>query len=134
CEVTVTDAGHTVRLLSADGSLLNDDSASEYLPYIDRLSDDHLRQLHRDMVVARRFDQEATNLQRQGQLALWPPSLGQEAAQVGSARATRSQDHIFPSYREHATAMIRGVDAIDLIRLMRGTTSGGWDPAEHNNF
>ena len=42
------------------------------------------------MVVIRAFDQQATNLQRQGQLALWPPSFGQEAAQVGSARAARA--------------------------------------------
>jgi 2-oxoisovalerate dehydrogenase E1 component alpha subunit len=130
----VTEIAQTVRLLSTDGVLQTDDVAAEYLPYIERLSDEHLRQLHRDMVVIRRFDVEATNLQRQGQLALWPPSLGQEAAQVGSARATRSQDHIFPSYREHAIAMIRGVDVIDIIRLMRGATHGGWNPAEHNNF
>jgi TPP-dependent pyruvate/acetoin dehydrogenase alpha subunit len=38
------------------------------------------------MVVVRAFDRQATNLQRQGQLALWPPSFGQEAAQVGSVR------------------------------------------------
>ena len=53
------------------------------------------------MAVIRAFDVQATNLQRQGQLALWPPSFGQEAAQVGSARAARPQDHLFPSYREH---------------------------------
>ena len=32
---------------------------------------------YRDMVMVCAFDQQATNLQRQGQLALWPPSLGQ---------------------------------------------------------
>ena len=68
------------------------------------------------MFVIRAFDQQATNLQRQGQLALWPPSFGQEAAQVGSARAARPQDHLFPSYREHVVCTIRGVDPVDIIR------------------
>ncbi len=62
------------------------------------------------MVVVRRFDIEAGNLQRQGQLALWIPSLGQEGAQVGSGYAARAQDHIFPAYREHAVGRIRGLD------------------------
>ncbi len=130
----MTTAAQTVRLLSPEGVLQTDEVAAEYLPYVERLSDEQLRQLHQDMVTIRRFDLEATNLQRQGQLALWPPSQGQEAAQVGSARATRPQDHIFPSYREHAVAMIRGVDVVDIVRLMRGVTHGGWDPSAHNNF
>ena len=123
-----------VQLLSTEGTLQRNDTAAEYLPYIEALSDDLLRQLYRDMVITRRFDLEATNLQRQGQLALWPPSHGQEAAQVGSARAARAQDHLFPSYREHSIGMIRGVDVVDIVRLMRGVTNGGWDPAECGNF
>lgn len=124
----------TLQLLSPAGSIVESDSAAEYLPYIDALDDAQLREFHRVMVVTRAFDLEATNLQRQGQMGLWVPSLGQEAAQVGSAFATRSQDHIFPSYREHSVAIIRGVDAIDIIRMLRGLTHGGWDSAEHNNF
>ncbi|MET4782844.1 thiamine pyrophosphate-dependent dehydrogenase E1 component subunit alpha [Glaciihabitans sp. UYNi722] len=124
----------TVQLLSADGVLQTDDTAAEYLPYIDALADDDLRQFHRDMVITRRFDLEATNLQRQGQLALWPPSHGQEAAQVGSGRATRAQDHIFPSYREHSVGLVRGLDVLDIIGLMRGVSNGGWNPATNNNF
>jgi pyruvate dehydrogenase E1 component alpha subunit len=130
----VAETVRTVQLLSADGVLQTDDTAAEYLPYVDALSDDELRQFHRDMVITRRFDLEATNLQRQGQLALWPPSHGQEAAQVGSARATRAQDHIFPSYREHSVGMIRGLDILDIITLMRGVSNGGWNPKTNNNF
>src|SRR5690606_33935023 len=89
--------------------------------------------MYRDMAVIRAFDQQATMLQRQGQLALWPPSLGQEAAQVGSARAARAQDTIFPSYREHVVAKIRGVDPVSILGLMRGTTHGGWDPEDPGN-
>jgi pyruvate dehydrogenase E1 component alpha subunit len=46
----------------------------------------------------------------------------------------RPQDHVFPSYREHAVGIIRGIDAIDIVRLFRGLTHGGWVAAEHGNF
>ena len=101
---------------------------TEVVPLEDRIG------FLRDMVTTRRFDVGAANLQRQGHLALWVPSYGQEAAQVGSARAARAQDTIFPSYREHAVARIRGLDPIAIIRLLRGLTHGGWDPAENGNL
>ena len=124
----------TVQLLSTEGTLVDSDAAAEYLPYIEKLSDDQLRDFHRQMVVIRRFDIDAANLQRQGQLAMWIPSLGQEAAQVGSGFAARPQDHIVPSYREHVVARMRGVDLMRIIEMLRGLSHGGWDPKEHNNF
>lgn len=87
-----------------------------------------LARLHRDMTVIRRLDTEATHLQRQGELALWPPLLGQEASQVGSALALRGDDFVFPSYRENGVALLRGVEALDLLRVWRGSTFSGWDP------
>ena len=42
------------------------------------------------MVLVRRVDAEGTALQRQGELGLWAPLLGQEAAQIGSGRAMRA--------------------------------------------
>ena len=122
-----------VRVLAADGRLTPTPAAEPYLAAVEALTDAELEQFYRDMVVIRAFDQQATNLQRQGQLALWPPSLGQEAAQVGSARAARPQDHVFPAYREHVVCRIRGVDPMDIIRLMRGMTHGGWDPFDPKN-
>lgn len=83
--------------------------------------------LLRDMVLARRFDAEGTSLQRQGELGLWPPLLGQEAAQAGSGRAIRDSDMVFPTYREHGVAMIRGVPAAGILGLFRGTSTGAWD-------
>ncbi len=124
----------TIQLLSPEGSLIASDASAEYLPYIEALNDEQLREFHRQMVVIRRFDNEATNLQRQGQMGLWVPSVGQEGAQVGSGFAAKKQDHIFPAYREHAIARIRGVDVLDIVRLLRGTTHGGWNPADHGNF
>ena len=127
------DAPELVRVLAADGSLAPTPAAEPYLGIIDGLADADLEGFYRDMFVIRAFDQQATNLQRQGQLALWPPSFGQEAAQVGSARAARAQDHLFPSYREHVVCTIRGVDPVDIIRLMRGLTHGGWNPWDPKN-
>jgi pyruvate dehydrogenase E1 component alpha subunit len=87
-----------------------------------------------DMVNTRAFDVAAANLQRQGHLGMWVPSYGQEAAQVGSARATRAQDSVFPAYREHAVAMVRGLDPVKILQMFRGTTHGGWKPEENGNF
>ena len=76
--------------------------------------------VYRDLVLIRRFDTEATALQRQGELGLWASLLGQEAAQVGSGRALRPQDYAFPTYREHGVAWCRGVDPVNLLGMFRG--------------
>lgn len=129
---------------AADGPLTDDGLVQLLTPAGDRvphpeydawaadLDGDRLRAMYRDMVLTRRFDTEATSLQRQGELALFAQSLGQEAAQVGSGHALRPQDHVFPSYREHGVAQARGLEMSDLLRLFRGVDHGGWDPADHN--
>jgi 2-oxoisovalerate dehydrogenase E1 component alpha subunit len=89
---------------------------------------EELRGLYRDMVLVRRADREANALQRQGQLGIWVPLLGQEAAQIGSGRAMRPQDMAFPSYREHGVAWCKGIRPIDLLGIFRGTDHGSWDP------
>ncbi|MGI9084208.1 MAG: pyruvate dehydrogenase (acetyl-transferring) E1 component subunit alpha [Aeromicrobium sp.] len=93
--------------------------------------DASIRGLYRDLVLSRRIDIEAFALQRHGEIGLWPPALGQEAAQVGSARALRPQDFAFGTYREHGVAWCRGIDPGLLLGLYRGVELGGWDPAEH---
>lgn len=93
---------------------------------------DLARSLYRDMAIARRLDREALALQRQGELGLWLQSWGQEAAQVGSIRALSPRDWVFPSYREHAAAIVRGVTPAELLSQWRGATHAGWDPADHN--
>ena len=114
-----------VQLLSPDGVRTGD---PEYDPWVADLTDEQLISLYQDMVVVRRLDIEATALQRQGQLGLWPPLLGQEAAQIGSARALRHDDFVFSSYRENGVAYCRGVTPTDLMRVWRGTAASGWDP------
>lgn len=88
------------------------------------------KNLHTDMVLARRLDHEALALQRQGELHLWIMAWGQEAAQVGSIRALRATDHVFPSYREHAVLLCRGISPADILRQWRGATHSGWNPAD----
>ncbi|CAN5279616.1 pyruvate dehydrogenase (acetyl-transferring) E1 component subunit alpha [soil metagenome] len=130
----MTKSPAPLQLLGPDGKLKRSAATEQYHQVIDALDEASLRRFYRDMVVIRRFDEEAANLQRQGELGLWIPSIGQEAAQVGSAHASRAQDHVFPAYREHSVAMVRGVDLLDILRLLRGLTHGGWNPAEHGNF
>jgi pyruvate dehydrogenase E1 component alpha subunit len=99
-----------------------------YSPLISDVFAPELFSLYRDMVVVRRIDGEATALQRQGELALWVPLYGQEAAQVGSVRAVGADDFIFPSYRDHGVVYCRGADVGDLLPQWRGTGLAGWSP------
>lgn len=108
-----------VRILAPDGSV--DREAREALD----LKDEDLRELYRLMVVTRRVDLEATALQRQGELAVYPPALGQEAAQVGSGYALGEEDFVFPSYREVGVAATRGLDLVEYMHFHRGTWHGG---------
>ncbi|WP_443208694.1 pyruvate dehydrogenase (acetyl-transferring) E1 component subunit alpha [Rhodococcus rhodochrous] len=121
----VVPTAYPVQLIQPDGRRVLD---TEYGPLVADVGPDELRGLYRDMVVARRIDAEATALQRQGELGLWAPLQGQEAAQVGSARALAPDDYVFTSYREHAVALCRGVDPADMTRLWRGCGLSGWDP------
>ncbi|MBP2583286.1 pyruvate dehydrogenase E1 component alpha subunit [Streptomyces sp. PvR006] len=116
-----------VQLLTPEGERV------QHPDYDIDLSAEELRGLYRDMVLTRRFDAEATSLQRQGELGLWASLLGQEAAQIGSGRALRDDDYVFPTYREHGVAWVRGVDPTNLLGMFRGVNHGGWDP-NSNNF
>jgi 2-oxoisovalerate dehydrogenase E1 component alpha subunit len=127
-----------LQVLASDGTMARGLTATiagehvDFSPYLAADDAGHLRSLYRDMFLIRRFDQESTALQRQGQLALWVPLTGQEAAQIGSGRALAPQDYAFPTYREHGVALTRGVELSDILRLFRGVTNGGWDPRERN--
>ncbi len=110
-----------VQLLTPEGLRV------EHEDYAFTGDDEQVRVLYRDMVLSRRVDAEATALQRQGELGVWASSLGQEAAQVGSGHAMRPQDFVFPTYREHGVAWVRGVDPLRLLAMFRGVDHGGWD-------
>jgi len=114
-----------VHLLDPDGTLHEDPEHPV------GLDDDALLEMHRTMIITRRVDREAINLQRQGQLGVYASCLGQEAAQVASAWALKDEDWIFPSYRELGAAIVRDVDPADLLHLFRGTWLSDHDPYEH---
>ncbi|MGO3146994.1 MAG: thiamine pyrophosphate-dependent enzyme [Leucobacter sp.] len=116
-----------IRFLDVDGRYAPSDTAAEYASELEGVGLEEIKQWYRDMFDTRAFDTEATHLQRQGQLALWAPSVGQEGCQVGLAHAAEPQDHIFPAYREHTIARVRGVDFVSIAMLFRGFTHGGWD-------
>ena len=89
-----------------------------------------LRDLYRHLIVARRIDEEAVALQRQGALPGYAPSKGQEAAQVGSAAALDlTRDFAFPTYRDLGAAVAMGVDLVGYLATHLGTWHGGlYDP------
>lgn len=105
---------------------------TSFSPYVNELTGEDLKDMYRTMALTRRFDDEMTALQRQGQLALWVPSRGQEAAQVASARALAANDYIFPSYRDHGVLLERGITPEEITPLFRGSGTLGWDAQKHN--
>jgi 2-oxoisovalerate dehydrogenase E1 component alpha subunit len=119
-----------VQLLNHEGEFAPSPDTKMYEEIIRGLKQDDFLKFYRDMARIRRFDNEATALQRQGQLGLWVPAVGQEAAQIGSGYAVGPNDHIFPSYREHGVAITHGVDLISMIKMFRGVNHGGWNPHE----
>ncbi|GAA1849167.1 pyruvate dehydrogenase (acetyl-transferring) E1 component subunit alpha [Asanoa iriomotensis] len=122
--------GELVQLLTPEGERIESVTGSDGTVYRADFTDEEYRGLYRDLVIVRKLDAEATALQRQGELGIWASLLGQEAAQVGSGRALRSQDMAFPTYREHGVLYCRGIDPIMPLGLFRGVDQGGWDPNE----
>jgi 2-oxoisovalerate dehydrogenase E1 component alpha subunit len=92
------------------------------------LDADLLRKLYGQLVRGRRFNEQATALTKQGRLAVYPSSTGQEAAEVAAALALREQDWLFPSYRDTLAAVARGLDPVAVLSLLRGDWHSGYDP------
>ncbi|MEU9132541.1 thiamine pyrophosphate-dependent enzyme [Kitasatospora sp. NPDC048540] len=84
--------------------------------------------MYQAMVVGRAFNQQATAFSRQGRIAVYPSSRGQEACQVGSVHAVRPTDWLFPTYRESVALLTRGIDPVQVLTLFRGDQHCGYDP------
>ncbi|WP_020385438.1 thiamine pyrophosphate-dependent enzyme [Kribbella catacumbae] len=84
------------------------------------------------LVVGRRINDQASALVRQGRLAVYPSSHGQEACQVAATMVLGEQDWLFPTYRDTVSIVSRGVDPIETLTLLRGDWHSGYDPYEHN--
>ncbi|MFE4725534.1 pyruvate dehydrogenase (acetyl-transferring) E1 component subunit alpha [Microbacterium sp. NPDC056736] len=124
-----TDIDDVARLLTPDGERIADPELDRWVADVDAAA---LRGLYRDMVLLRRIDTEGVALQRQGQLALWPPCQGQEATQIGTARALRADDFAFPSYRETGVVYARGGKPSDFVLAWRGEEHSTYNPYELN--
>ncbi|KKD09703.1 pyruvate dehydrogenase (acetyl-transferring) E1 component subunit alpha [Streptomyces sp. WM6386] len=90
-----------------------------------------LRRLYAELVRGRRYNTQATALTKQGRLAVYPSSTGQEACEVAAALVLEDRDWLFPSYRDTLAAVARGLDPVQALTLLRGDWHTGYDPREH---
>ena len=111
-----------VRYLAEDGTTV-DGLAGYTQPAVEEL-----REAHRRMVVGRRFDTQATALTKQGRLAVYPSSRGQEACQIAAGMVLREDDWLFPTYRDSMAMVSRGMDPVEVLTLLRGDAHCGYDP------
>jgi 2-oxoisovalerate dehydrogenase E1 component alpha subunit len=109
-----------VRLVDASGAIHSDPVYA--MPDQQRLLDGY-----RDLVIGRRVNDQANALVRQGRMAVYPSSQGQEACQVAAAMALGEQDWLFPTYRETVTLMTLGMSGGDALLMLRGEWHGGYD-------
>lgn len=116
-------AAATVRVLDARGGLV--DGA-------DRPDSTALLAGYRQLVRGRRFNEQAGALVRQGRLAVYPSSRGQEACQVACAAALSEGDWLFPTYRDAVAIATRGVDPVEVLSMLKGDWHCGYDPAHHH--
>ncbi|MCL9816131.1 pyruvate dehydrogenase (acetyl-transferring) E1 component subunit alpha [Natronocalculus amylovorans] len=119
------DPGDLVQVLDEDGTVVGDEPD---------LDDATILDIYRDMVLARHFDQRAVSLQRQGRMGTYPPLSGQEGAQIASAHALDEQDWMFPSYREHGAAVVRGLPLKQTLLYWMGHEEGNAVAEDANIF
>lgn len=88
------------------------------------LDDDFLLELHRVMLLSRRFDDRRLQWQRSGRIGTFAPVKGQEAAQIGPVAALRDADWFVPSFRETAAATWRGAPLASFVLFDAGFNEG----------
>lgn len=125
-------ARHQIQMVDPDGRL-NPESEQgtepghEYpLP-----ADSELLAAYEQLVVGRRVNDQNSALVRQGRMAVYPSSHGQEACQVAAALCLSEGDWLFPTYRDAVAVMTRGVDPVQAMTIFRGDWHSGYDPAKH---
>ncbi|MDR6613856.1 pyruvate dehydrogenase (acetyl-transferring) E1 component subunit alpha [Leifsonia sp. 1010] len=118
-----------LRLIDQDGSA---DLSGHAALAPERVPDqDTLRDGYRRLVLARRLNDQADALVRQGRLAVYPSSHGQEACEIAAAMVLGEQDWLFPTYRDTVAVIARGVDPFEAFVLLRGDWHSGYDPNRH---
>lgn len=106
-----------VSILDQDGNV-----DTELEPELD---DQFLLDLHRWMLLGRRFDERMLRLQRQGRIGTFAPIKGQEASNVGAAATLRDSDWMVVAFRESAAEMVRGRSMVDALLYFGGYNEGG---------
>jgi pyruvate dehydrogenase E1 component alpha subunit len=119
----VLPAEHDVRRIIGDGEEVADGE-------VEGLDDAALLHLYRGMVLLRTYDERSLVYHRQGRIGTYAIFWGHEAIQVGSALALADEDWIFPSYRESAIGLLRGMPPETVLAWWRGHPAGWWDPRE----
>ncbi|MDZ7702133.1 MAG: thiamine pyrophosphate-dependent dehydrogenase E1 component subunit alpha [Halobacteriales archaeon] len=114
-----------VRVLDVDGRPLPGATVPD-------LSEDRLLAMYEDLRLARRFDERAVNLQRQGRIASYAPMAGQDGSQVASSHALADADWLFPTYREHAAKHVHGVELSSILSPLMGHRVGYAVPDDVN--
>lgn len=127
-------AEETIATFSVQRLSILDENGTVDAALMPRLTDAEIRRLYDLMVLARTFDQQAVNLQREGRLGTYPPLIGQEATQIGSAFALQAADWVFPSFREMGVHLTLGYPADRLLRYWAGDEEGQSPPEQLNIF
>jgi len=113
-----------VQLIDADGTVVADETYA--MPSIETLL-----AAYRGLVDGRRINDQAGALVRQGRLAVYPSSHGQEACQIGAALAIAAEDWLFPTYRDSVAVIARGVAPAEAMVLLKGDWHSGYDVRAH---
>ncbi len=114
-----------VRRVIGDGEAVPDGE-------VDGLGADELLALYRGLVLLRTYDERSLVYHRQGRIGTYAIFWNHEAMQVGSALALEERDWLFPSYRESAIGLLRGMRASTVLSWWRGHPAGWWNPEEYN--
>ena len=96
------------------------------------LAESDLLELYRRLVLLRTYDERSVVYHRQGRIGTYAIFWNHEAIQVGATYPLRDEDWIFPSYRESAIGLVRGMPVQTVLQWWRGHPSGWWSPAEWN--
>lgn len=88
------------------------------------LDDDLLIEMHRVMLLSRRFDDRRLRWQRSGRIGTFAPVKGQEAAQIGAVAPLEDNDWMVPSFRETAAATWRGAPLSSFVLFDAGFNEG----------
>src|ERR671924_1500593 len=98
---------------------------------VDGLGEQELLGLYRSVVLLRTYDERSLVYHRQGRIGTYAIFWGHEAIQAGSAYALADTDWIFPSYRESAIGLLRGMPPATVLSWWRGHPAGWWNPEDY---